>query len=781
MRQPNSRQEIVQQNQTILSKVNQAKVDKRRVALRGAGHVLFAEAKDQGFKKIGFDVFQRNEDKDAGNIWSVENIGGEDWLVCYTDQQDNILRGLKAAAMGLTKTASIEKEAIVMNAGDLVEVTPRHRESVHNKYKGKRGEVTAADPVKSQLTFDDGTSFWIENTDLTTVKDAKELSVGDNVRMFSRKNTGGKVTRFSHNNAYVHFEGAGGQQLTARITDICKVTKMGITIQNITTDPNDPGDAKMFKDYMKGAYPVPPMDMPDPSGMGEATPSSAGMGMDSPSGMRGMPDAFPPSIKANPSSAEMSAGTSMPASQFANAEFIGFVKRGRQLNIGDQVQKKSTGEQGTIIDVSFDRKLGKFYMIDFGAQDPALLYDTDIMKMKPGQGFEAPVSALPMDASPVRQSSDSGPQKTAVLGPEFDSVKASALDFVEGMVSQALRNHETESPGVAVAAELENTIVKQAITLFMGKYLPVEMRQALSSEDKNELSEWLYTTAADEAAEAPTTEDFAIVEPKPEADPWDLQGNHALTQADVHSMAVEKLSYALNEHIPIVSMKPTEFGILRDKQKFIHDAVNTMARKCGMPIVAAHLIADHTTSFPKINWNILRRGLAKLGYKHVEQLLETAGDVFAFTVFETATGQKFALDLPGMETLRGGGGGYPGGMDVDPMGWEVKNPGAGDADPNMLQNALQENLADQSIPFEEAAPKINIELDPENKKITIDYDQEEAPPIELAGAEPGLDGGPNPGQSPPGPGPQPGQVGGSPQAPDGGAADLSGMDVPTNF
>jgi len=206
-----------------------------------------------------------------------------------------------------------------------------------------------------------------------------------------------------------------------------------------------------------------------------------------------------------------------------------------------------------------------------------------------------------------------------------------------------------------------------------------------------------------------------------------------------------------------------------------------MVAKGGMLTDAAHLIAQHIVSFKEINWPVLSYGLSKMGYKNNKQVLETAGDIFAFTSFETANGQKYALDLPGMETLRGGGGGYPGGMDVGPMGWQVKNPGPGEPDQNQLQNALQENLADQSVPFEQAAPIINVELDPENKKITIDYNQEEEPPIELEGAEPTLPGEAQPGQISPGPGPQPGQAGGPQQTPDGGAADLTGMNVPTNF
>lgn len=786
MRKPNSRQEIVQQNREILSNIKQVGTDKRKVILQEKGHVLFAEAKKYGFRKVGYDVFQRREDIDAGNIWSVESIDGEDWLVCYTDHNDHILRNLKAAAKNhrINKTATI-KEAVVINPGDLVEITPRHMESVHNKYRGKKGEATAAMPDRTQLSFNDGSSLWIENTDLTVIKDRRELSVGDSVRMFSRKDISGKVIKFSHDNKFVIFEGAGGQELAARLDDLCKITKTGLVVQNIFTDPTNPDEQKMLKEYMKG--------MQQQQGVNglEAPQQNIETALTPDQGMGGMDEGFPPSIKARPSPAEMSAGTSMPASQFANIKFIGFVKRGRRMNIGDMVQKKSTGEQGMIVDISFDKKLGKFYMIAFGGQEPDLVYDTDIMKLKPGKEYEMPAVGLPTDATPMRipvgqpkgipgAAGVDSTSKKAVLGPQFDNVKTAALEFVEGMVAQALKNHETAEPGTVINGELENALVKQAITMYMSKYLPTDLRQALSSEDKNELSQWLFTTAADIEAEAPTTEEFAQPDTSPEVDVWDLQSNYKAMQMATRDIATEKLSSELASHVPFVVVKPTELPTLRDKQKFVRDAVRTMITKGGMLVDAAHLITQHIASFKDINWPLLRYGLSKMGYKNTKQVLETAGDIFAFTSFETADGRKYALDLPGMETLRGGGGGYPGGMDVDPMGWQVRSPRPGEPDQNQLQEALQENLTDQSVPFEQAAPKINIELDPENKKITIDYDQEEEPPIELEGATPLS---PEEGGGQPGPGPQPGQVGGPQpqQTPDGGAADLSGMNVPINF
>lgn len=790
MRKPNSRQEIVQQNREILSNIKSAKVDERRNALQKKGHILFTEANDHGFRRVGYDVFQRKEDIDAGNIWSVENIDGEDWLVCYTDHNDHILRNLKTAAKDyrIRKTASITKKAVVINPGDLVEITPRHTESVHNKYKGKKGEATAAMPDRTQLSFNDGSSLWIENTDLTVVKDRRELSIGDSVRMFSRKDVSGKVIKFSYDNKYVVFEGPGSQELTVKFDDLYKITKTGLVVQNIFTDPTNPDESKLLREYMKGQLQQAPQGLDTPQqNIETAMTSDQGMG-------GGDTEGFPPSIKARPSSAEMSAGTSMPASQLqmaANTKFVCIVKRGRRMNIGDQVQKKSTGEQGIIVDISFDKKLGKFYMIAFGGQEPDLVYDTDIMKLKPGKEYDMPAVGLPTDATPMRiptghpaatpatASIDNPSKKKAVLGPQFDNVKTAALEFVEGMVAQALKNHETEEPGIVVNGELENALVKQAITMYMSKYLPMDLRQTLSSEDKNELSQWLFTTAADIEAEAPTTEDFIQPTVTPKVDMWNLQDNYKTMQMATQNIATRKLSKELSLHVPFTAVKPTELPTLRDRQKFVRDAVRTMITKGGMLIDAAHLITQHVASFKDINWPLLHRGLSKMGYSNTGQVLETAGDIFAFTSFETVDGRKYALDLPGMETLRGGGGGYPGGMDVDPMGWQVKSPGQGEPDQNQLQDALQENLADQSVPFEQAAPKINIELDPENKKIIIDYKQEEKPPIELEGAEPvPPEAGPQSEMA--GPGQQPGQAAG-PQTPDGGAADLSGMNVPINF
>jgi hypothetical protein len=640
-------------------------------------------------------------------------------------------------------------------------------------------------PDRSQLTFDDGSSLWIENTDLTVVKDRRELSVGDTVRMFSRKDIEGRVIKYSYGDKYITFEGGVGQKFTARIGDVCKITKTGLVVQNIFTDPTNPDEQKLLKTYMQGQLQQQPtMETPQQTLETAMAPGEVG---------REMGEGFPPSIKAQPSTAEMSAGTALPAGQFMSKEFnfTGFVKKGRRLNVGDMIQRKSTGENGTIVDVSFDRKLGKFYMIDFGSQEPDLVYDTDIMKISPTKGPGAPTPVFPTDVTPMRLPGGGGGRgtetpapaqqvtsKKAVLGPQFDTVKTAALEFVEGMVAQALKNHEADSPGEAVTGEFENELVKQAITTYMSRYLPEELIQMLSATDKNELSAWLFAEAANIEAEAPTTEEFIPKNPVTEVGMWDLEANYKNTQTQARELAAGKLSSELQQHIKVAIIAPTKLSTFRDKQKFVRDAVQAMVRS-GMLVDAAHLIAQHVVSIENINFPLLRRCIAQMGYQYGDQVIETAGDVFAFTTFSTTDGKKFALDLPGMETLRGGGGGYPGGMDIEPMGWEVKSPQPGELNRGRLEEALQENLADQSVPFEQASPKINIELDPENKKIIIDYEQEEEPPIELAGTE---------GVSPvsgeelsktPKPGMPPTETR---TAPEGGAADLGNMgEVPVNF
>ena len=403
-------------------------------------------------------------------------------------------------------------------------------------------------------------------------------------------------------------------------------------------------------------------------------------------------------------------------------------KTGRRMNLGDSVQKKSTGEQGTIVDISFDRKLGKFYMIDFGSQTPEIVYETDLMKLKD--------PLAPIDAMPIPTEVTPGPTKfkgakRAVLDARFNYIKEAALQFVSGMVNQALQIHEDTHPGQRTTPQLENALTRQAITTYISKYMPTELRQSMSAEDKNGLSEYLLFENAGTTEDVPTANEFtpgentAMPAQKPEQEivrdsiMAHMEGHIAYSKANVRGF-----------------YSPAKFASPMERNRFIKEAAFAL-QNAGIEPNTAHLIAQSIITQSSIDGSFIRHALQhQLLYdaKVVDQLIDEAHYRLSNTEFTTTRGQKYALDLPGMETLRGGGGGYPGGMDQEPMGWEVKNPG-GPGDPGMLEQSLEEQLMDQTKPFDQAAPKLKIELDQENKKIIIDYNQEEEPVMPIEGAD----------------------------------------------
>ena len=776
-----SRQEILHQNRQILDNISQSNIEARQNTIRAKGHVLLADAKAQGFKKIGWDVYQRPQDIDHGHIWSLEEIDGDKWLVCYTDANDHILRNLATDASNyyrMEKVAHKITEPIIgygLKPGDLVEITPRQFQSINFKYAGMKGIVTSALPDRSELTFEDGSAMWVENKDLTPVTDSKELQVGDSVRMFS-KNISGKIIKISRDGKYVAFKNATtGQEFAVRKEDI---VKEGLVF--IHSNPDNPDENRVIKDMMKQVYQGQPGNVPsagspesnvpatNPMGLGGQKPEAGpavGQPMGMPPAKKDMP---PPAIKQMPSLQELDAGTAVAAGSFASNLRIS--KLSRRMNFGDQVQSKSTGRKGTLVDISFDRKLGKFYRVDFGGGQPEQVFETDLMKVKATATNEPP--AFPTDVSP-------GPHrflgaKRAILDPKYDNLKTSALDFVSGMVSQALTNHETEFPGSKLAPQLEDAIAKQAVTTFMTKYLPEEYRQAMGSEDKDELSQWLLFETAGTKEDAPTAQEF--VPDQNTAVPAETP------QMRTQSLALGKVQAHLNSHIKVERYSPTKFASPIEKNRFVHQAAMQLT-DVGIELPVAHYMAQNIISQGNTDNALLRHTLAKYFVYEpqvVNQLIDEAAFKLANAVFTTTKGVKYALDLPGMETLRGGGGGYPGGLNIDPMKWEVKNPKTPDADNSALESALSEQLSDQSKPFEEAAPKLDIKLDTENKQIIIDYNQDEGPAMPLEGTEL-----PPPGQELPNKPSAAGPTSPQGQKPTPGgneaAGDFSKMDIPVNF
>lgn len=795
MRTHNSHRTIHQNTKQILSNVSRKQAKMSRDRLRAQGHVLFEDARKEGFKKVGFDVFQREGDAKAGRIWSVEEIDGEKWLVCYTDKNDEIIQNLAATVkkLRLSKYATPSKKVAagdrIMSPGDLVEIRSHTADSINFKHNGRKGYVTAAMPDRTQLTFNDGSSLWIENKDLAVVRDAQNLDIGDTVRMFSRKDVEGRVTKFSHDKQAVYFENDVGQQFTARIGDVVKWIKNaqypngGFAVQNIWVDPSDPNASKLLREYMKGQVQQAEMMQNGAQPAEQEIPEEETV-------QPGVMQGTPPAIKAQPSKTEMESGAAVPAKDLFNtpttsppatagADLYGLIKTGRTLNVGDMVQKKSTGQTGHIVAVNFDRKLGKFYLIDYGGDQPLIEYDTDIQKINPAKQRDMPV--MPQDYTPTREQGPGGFRRESKIDPRYMPIKEAGVDFVSGMVAQALTDYETENPGQKTSQTLENTIIKQAIELFMSRYVPEEYRQVMSAEDKNEVSAEIFNAIADiEVApeKIPTAEDF-IPEDAPKPDLWDLEAN----RAGLQEHAMTKVNAYFEQRNKLAKVIPSNINVLREKQSFVRQATYTMVQR-GVPKDIAQIIANHLTVFKTPKIAALAHGIKAAGYgSHIEEIFKTAADALALTTFTTADNTKYALDLPGMETLRGGGGGYPGGLDIEPMGWEVRNneDNLTGEDTAALEHALNENLEDQAKPLEDAGPKINIELDPENNQIVIDYGENEKT-IELESPEEEKDERGDFEELPPNM-PTPGPNAPQPEAPGGNVPGqgLDDEDIPVNF
>jgi hypothetical protein len=798
MKNQNSRKDILQSRTQILNNIERSTAANKKARLRALGHIPLEDARKEGFKKVGFDVFQRTADIDAGHIWSVEEIDGEKWLVCYTDKNEQIIRNLAKAVKNtqLQKIAS-EKTAAgnrIITPGDLAEIQPHTTESINFKYRGYRGYVTAAMPDRSQLTFDDGNSLWVENKDLAVIRDSHELGLGDTVRMFSRKNVQGKVIKFSRDNKAVYFENSIGQKFTARLGEVVKWIKTaqgaggGFAIQNIWIDPNNPESSKLLREYMKGQ--VMQQQQMGQQGMPTDTLPEISAG--------GELEKTPPAIKAKPTQNEINSGAAVPAkdlfntpTEFAaaaniNSDTVGFIKHGRTLNIGDMVQKKSTGQTGYIVDINFDRKLGKFYLINYGNAEPSIEYDTDIQKMRPNKPQET-LPPGPQDYTRIRETGP-GLQHKSKIDQRLLPIKEAATDFVNSFLAQTRADHEAQFPSEKISQTLEQNIVKQAIETYMTKYLPDEYQQVLSAEDKNALSKEVFQTVASEFAPTipeeniPTTKDFIPTQPaETKPDIWDLEQNRTNSLLE---RTAAKVTGELQKHQIIAVLKPAEIPVLRDKQRFVQQAASTMWRR-GVPKQIAQLIASQLTSFKTPNVALLAHSINGLGFgAHTEEIFKTAADALTFTTFTSIQGKKYALDLPGMETLRGGGGGYPGGTNTEPMKWDVKNPDKEQSTDNAaLEQALNENLEDQSKPLEEAAPKINIELDPENKQIVIDYGEEKAIELEPNSPDQSKENvSPNMPQPGGATGPQPGQTtnpGAGSNAPSG--QGFEDTNIPVNF
>lgn len=364
-----------------LAKINENAKAKNLAIHKQAGHVLLAEAKENGLVCLGWDTYQKMSEPELGSIWTVSEMDGEKWLIVNTDDDGRIVRSLieqQAEKERMQKTASV-KEAIKTIPGDIV-IIASPVSSINRKYTGIEGEVTAAYPERSKLSFQDGYTLWVENKDLKLVREASSIVVGDTIEL-KKNSLKGKVVGAEKDT--IIFKSASGYTFKARIGEFDKIIKNGETVFISTDDP---------KSIFKFLYPP---QKPE-GGLGEP----------------GLPEKMPPSIKANPSEEEMKTGESIPAASLTPptiasmaAEEINLMTFGRVIHPGDRIMNKATGQEGIIEDIRVDRKLGKFYMVNYGGES-VQEFETNLMKIPVGKVMErpGPIQGEPYLPKPHRSS-----------------------------------------------------------------------------------------------------------------------------------------------------------------------------------------------------------------------------------------------------------------------------------------------------------------------------------------------------------------------------------------
>jgi hypothetical protein len=748
-------------NRSIVSGVQKNDISRRREHMIATGAIPLSDAEKRGFYKVAWDLYkQKDDDVDGGPIWAVAELDGEQWLVVQTDSNDMILRRVARAYINphplKAKVASVEKTATtVFYAGDVVEVASEPN-TINWKYNGKRGKVIGSFPDRTALTLGDGSNLWFENKDLRKIDDGNKIEMGDTVRMFSNHNLVGRVTKLSADR--IEFENDKGIKFNARPKDVIKLAVGEV-------DPNvfigwGPGKAvqKSLQYIMNGGKPQQEAGQPEPEAAmpdmaGAANPAITKSPTDSMGGGTGGGMSM--------SMGGPSGGSTPPASGGGGmfAHYIAFPKYGRVLIVNDTIQLKSSGEVGTIMQIGFDHKLGKYYTVSFGGtSQPKTVFETDIIKLNKTQGGNP---AGEREVSPTGQPMD--PDFNRALKAS-DSTKRSALAFVENLTQQALANSD---PSEKTSRELYSSLVKKASEVYINKYMDVTARQVMSADDKEMFGNWIHDQIlglehAEPITQTPTT--------------------NAATEQFSKTSSTEALAIDyINEQFR-TSRKEVGFQTLAAQDKFYADAYGILVNN-GFTDGVAKILTASAAETGSIDSAVTKHQLSKLSYTPltISHMLETAAVLLDGKLV------KQALGMPGMEALRGGGGGTPGGIDMDPMSWEIKTPqGGAPEDPNALDQALQENFKAQTSGFEEAAPKLDINLDPENKTITIDYNQETKtpqfqPPQEapapgqnemgMSPSTPGAAGaqGTQPGQAKPG-------VGGG-----GDVQDFSNMNVPTSF
>jgi len=171
--------------------LNLVKYNERVNVLRKRGAILF-KGNEEDFEKVGYDIYKKKTDADAGSIWVIEtikNANGKDerWVVVYTGEDDKIIRQVKASIQKKeeiieerTKIEKTSSKKISYTPGTVVQINVPFGH-LYEKYNGKIGEVRSAVPDRSQVIFKDMPSSWFEDNTIRAVASCsvcnKEISL----------------------------------------------------------------------------------------------------------------------------------------------------------------------------------------------------------------------------------------------------------------------------------------------------------------------------------------------------------------------------------------------------------------------------------------------------------------------------------------------------------------------------------------------------------------------------------------------------------------------------
>jgi hypothetical protein len=151
------------------------KYQQRVSALKKKGAIPLSEIR-KDFEKLSWDLYRKQTEPDAGSIWtvtSIKNTNGEDekWIVLYVDSDNKIVRNVKASIRKekeeplMRKIANKDEEIQIKTSrmpGTIVQIDVPHG-NLYEKYNGKIGEVVAAVPDRSKVSFKDLPSTWFED------------------------------------------------------------------------------------------------------------------------------------------------------------------------------------------------------------------------------------------------------------------------------------------------------------------------------------------------------------------------------------------------------------------------------------------------------------------------------------------------------------------------------------------------------------------------------------------------------------------------------------------